>query len=104
MPSHLVGVPTGERLTYSTVELEISSFLRLTLSPWLARIEQAIANDPDLSPATQGCRFEVDGLLRADTATRAAYYTAALNPDTGWLTRDEVRGMESMPLEGQANG
>jgi HK97 family phage portal protein len=101
VPPHLIAVSTGERLTYSNVEMEAAEFLKFSLSPWLVRVEQALSSDPDLSPATQGCRFAVDELLRADTATRAQLYTAALNPDTGWMTRDEVRALENLPLEGQ---
>jgi HK97 family phage portal protein len=100
IPPHLVAVSTGERMTYSNVEMEAAEFLKFSLSPWLVRIEQALTSDTDLSPATQGCRFVVDELLRADTATRAQLYTAALNPQTGWMTRDEVRAIENLPLEG----
>jgi phage portal protein BeeE len=39
----------------------------------------------------------VDELLRSDTLSRAQYYTAALDPATGWLTKNEVRAMEGYP-------
>ena len=39
--------------------------------------------------------FNVEGLLRGDTAARTAYYTAAVN--NGWLTRNEVRSKENLP-------
>ena len=58
----------------------------------MVRIERAFSNDPDLCPGGAYLSFDLDGLLRADAATRAQVYTAALNPQTGWLTRDEVLG------------
>ena len=44
-------------------------------------------------------RFELDGLLRADAATRSEVYTRALDPVTGWMSRDEVRRLEDLPPE-----
>jgi HK97 family phage portal protein len=100
---HLVGVPTGERLTYVNAQEFGADFLRFSLAPWLARVEQAITADDDLSPSTQCCEFDVDRLLRADTATRAVWNTAALNPQTGWATRAEIRAMEGMSQEDLPN-
>ncbi|MCS5950034.1 hypothetical protein LNO88_11795 [Klebsiella pneumoniae subsp. pneumoniae] len=43
--------------------------------------------------------FSVEGLLRADSAGRAAYYTSALQ--NGWMSRNDVRRLENMPpIEG----
>jgi len=101
VPPHLVGVPPGERLTYTSAEMEAQEFLKFSLAPWLVRIEQALSADTDLSPATNHCEFLVDELLRADAATRAAFYTAALGGPNGpgWMTRDEVRALENLPAE-----
>jgi hypothetical protein len=44
-------------------------------------------------------KFEVDGLLRADSAGRAAFYKAALDPLSGWATRAEIRELEDLPRE-----
>jgi phage portal protein BeeE len=41
----------------------------------------------------------VDGFLRADAATRSEIYTRALNADTGWMTRAEVRELEDLSPE-----
>jgi hypothetical protein len=65
----------------------------------LRRIELAISHDRDLTFAHQFVRFEVDALLRPDSAGRAAFYTAALDPVTGWLDRVEVRRLEDLPPE-----
>ena len=45
------------------------------------------------------CEFLLDGLLRADSRTRAEVYEKALNPVTGWLRRDEVRRLENLEPE-----
>ena len=78
-------------------------FLTFTLAPWLRRIEQAISKDL-LSPAERQRyypKFSVEGLLRADSAARSAFYTAMVN--NGVLTRDEVRELEDRePMGGNA--
>ena len=43
--------------------------------------------------------FDLDGLLRADASARAQIYTQALNADTGWMTRREVRELENLNAE-----
>lgn len=74
-----------------------------TLGPWLRRIEQAISKDL-LSPFERTKyypKFAVEGLLRADSAGRAAFYAAMVN--NGILTRDEVRELEDRePMGGNA--
>ena len=43
--------------------------------------------------------FSVEGLLRADSAGRSAYYTTALQ--NGWMSRNDVRRLENLPpIEG----
>jgi hypothetical protein len=79
------------------VEQESINFVRYSLTPWLRRIELAISNDGDLTFERQFVKFEVDGLLRADAATRSEVYTRALDPLVGWLDVDEVRALEDLP-------
>jgi hypothetical protein len=43
--------------------------------------------------------FELEGLLRGDSAQRAVFYAAALNVETGWMNRNEVRALEDLPAE-----
>ncbi|MBN0437926.1 phage portal protein, partial [Pseudomonas aeruginosa] len=43
--------------------------------------------------------FAVEGLLRADSTARAAWYNTALQ--NGWMSRNEVRRLENLPpIEG----
>ncbi len=85
------------------LEQQMVGFLTFTLSPWLKRIEQSIVKDL-LTPAERARfypKFAVEGLLRADSAGRAAFYAAMVN--NGILTRDEVRELEDRePLGGNA--
>src|SRR5690606_12781441 len=75
-------------------------FLTFTLGPLLHRIEQQIQKDL-IRPADQGrfyAKFNVEGLLRTDSAVRAAFYGAMV--DKGIYTRDEVRELEDKPPMG----
>lgn len=78
-------------------------FLRYTLEPWLIRWEQEVNRKLFTDAERRAGMFfkhNVAGLLRPDPAGRAAFYTQALDPKTGWLLRDEVRELEDRnPLE-----
>ena len=97
IPPHMLGAPSADSMTYSNVEQESIEFVRYSLTPWLRRIELALSNDLDLTFRQQFVRFELDGLLRADAATRSEVYSRALDPVTGWMDRDEVRKLEDLP-------
>lgn len=99
VPAWAIDAPTGDSLTYSNTLEQNRSLVTHSLRPWLVRIERAISNDTDLCPGGTYVQFELDGLLRADAKTRAEQYEKALNPETGWLRRDEVRELEDLPPE-----
>src|SRR5215207_8963836 len=99
IPPHMLGAPTGDSMTYATVEQESIDFVRYSLTPWLRRIELAISGDRDLATQRQFVKFEIDGLLRADAATHSEVYARALDPVTGWMTRAEVRRFEDLEPE-----
>ncbi len=71
-------------------------FLTFTLRPYLTRLEQGIKKS--LIPAADRGRyfaeFSLEGLLRADSAARSAFYASAVQ--NGWMTRNEVRGLENL--------
>lgn len=103
VPPWMVG-HTEKSTSWGTgIEQQMIGFLTFTLAPWLRRIEQAISKDL-LSPSDRTryyAKFAVEGLLRADSAGRAAFYAAMVN--NGILTRDEVRELEDRaPLGGNA--
>ena len=41
--------------------------------------------------------FETKALLQTDVKTRFEAYSYALDPDKGWMSRDEVRKAENLP-------
>lgn len=99
VPPWIIGADSGESMTYSNTEQQSLHFATYSLRPWLVTIEQALSANRELFPAGTYCEFTLDALLRADSATRAQVYTAALNPDTGWMTRQEVRQLENLDPE-----
>jgi HK97 family phage portal protein len=103
IPPWMIGADTPGSMTYSNVESQSLGFVTYSLRPWLVAIEQAFTADDDLCPGGLYVEFLLDALLRADSATRAAVYTAALNPSTGWMRREEVRERENLDPEDPAD-
>jgi HK97 family phage portal protein len=96
VPPWMIGADTGGSLTYSNTENQMLAFVTHSLRPWLVLIEQALSADVDLCPPGVFCEFLVDALLRSDSQSRAEVYTRALDPVTGWMTREEVRRRENL--------
>lgn len=97
----LVGHP-GTASNFGTGREQIMlNFLMFTLRPILKRIESGIQKNL-LKPAERVkyyAEFSVEGLLRADTATRFEVYSKAVQ--NGLKTRNEVRALENdPPMEG----
>ncbi|MCL4065334.1 phage portal protein [Pseudomonas sp. GX19020] len=86
----------------TSVEQQVLLFQKFTLRRRLKRIEQAISKQL-LTPAERragyAAEFNLEGLLRGDSAGRASFYGSGL--DKGWLTINEVRAKENLgPVEG----
>jgi HK97 family phage portal protein len=101
VPAWAIDAPTGDSLTYANTLEQNRHFVTHSLRPWLVRIERAFSNDSDLCPGGTYLQFDLDGLLRADAAQRAEIYTKALNAETGWMTRAEVRELEDLSPESE---
>jgi len=101
VPSWMINGSSADSLTYSTVAEQARAFVTFSLRPYLVHIEQALGASPLFAPGTY-CQFELDGLLRGDPKARAEVYSAALNSETGWMNRAEVRALEDLPPEGGA--
>jgi HK97 family phage portal protein len=99
VPAWAIDAPTGDSLTYANVSEQNRALSTLSLRPWATRIETAISNDADLCPGGTYVQFDFDALLRAAPEARAQSYTAALNSETGWMRREEVRELEDLPPE-----
>lgn len=95
VPPHMLG--EMDRATYANAEQNNTEFLTYTLLPYLRRIEDGI-NAFMLSDADRRkyfAKFSVEGLLRADSSGRAAFYREGRVG--GWLTQNEIRRFEDLP-------
>lgn len=97
VPPHMIG-HTGKSTSWgSGIEQQNLGFLTFVLETWLNTIEQAISKDL-IEPTERGTYYAqhvVEGLMRADSAGRAALYSSAAQ--NGWMTREEIRGKENLP-------
>ncbi len=94
VPPHLIG--DLERSTNNNIEQQSLEFVIYSLRPWLVRWEQALSRSllTAADRPTFFVEFLVDGLLRGDLQTRYAAY--AVGRQWGWLSADDVRGIENM--------
>jgi len=99
VPPFMVGHTSKQSSWSSSLEGMNLQFLTHTLRPLLVNIEQEISRCLLNSDEDLYAEFSVEGLLRADSSGRAAYYTSALQ--NGWMSRNDVRRLENMPpIEG----
>lgn len=85
-----------EKSSFSNIEQQSLEFVKYTLDPWVVRWEQAIQKAL-LLPSEKGiyfARFNVDGLLRGDYASRMSGY--ATGRQNGWLSANDIREFEDM--------
>lgn len=92
MPAHKVG--HLEHATYSNIEHQSLEYVTDTLTPWLCRWEQEVkrklfANEPDVE-----AQFDVNELLRGDSAARGAYYRELWH--VGSLSQNDIRDKEGL--------
>jgi HK97 family phage portal protein len=94
VPPHLVG--DLEHATFSNIEHQSIDFVTHSVRPWVARWEQSLQQALIL-PSEQGkvfIKFNVDGLLRGDYASRMQGYATARQ--NGWLSANDIRELEDM--------
>jgi HK97 family phage portal protein len=98
VPAHMLNDSEGQ--SYSSMEQLMREFVQLTLMPIVRQYEQEF-NRKLLSPAERQAgfyfKFNVNALLRGDTATQSDYYRNGIR--TGWLKPNEVRQLEDLPPE-----
>lgn len=96
IPPHMIG--DLEHATFSNIEEQSLEFVQYTLQPWLIRWEQGMQRAL-LKPEEKGkiyFRFNVDGLLRGNYASRMQGYATGLN--NGFLSPNDIRSLEEMDL------
>lgn len=98
VPPFMVG-HTEKSTSWGTgLEQQLRMFYVLALRRRLKRIEQALEKQL-LSPTDRAAgvaiEFNVEGLLRGDSKSRAEFYASGLQ--NGWRTINEVRALENLP-------
>ena len=94
VPPHMVG--DLEKSSFSNIEQQSLEFVKYTLDPWLIRWEQSIFRALfNMEEKTEYfVKFNVEGLLRGDYATRMnGYATARQN---GWMSANDIRELENL--------
>jgi HK97 family phage portal protein len=91
IPPHLIG--DLDRATFSNIEQQSIEYVTYCILPWARRIEQEL-NYRLFNDRSQFAEFVLDGLLRGDSASRAAFYTSMSN--IGALSINEIREMENL--------
>ncbi len=97
VPPAMVGHGTAVSNWGTGREQIMLGFLAFVLRPYLVRIEQGIKKSL-LAPAERSRyypEYSVEGLLRADSAARASFYSTMVQ--NGLKTRNEVRALENDP-------
>lgn len=95
VPPHMIG-ETDKATSWGTgIEQMTIGFVQYSLRPWLVRIEQEL--NRKLFGREFFCEFNLDGLLRGDSKTRAEFYASGIQ--NGWIKPNEARKLENLPPE-----
>mgnify|MGYP003292500771 FL=1 len=102
VPLHMIG--DLDHATFSNIEHLSLEFVKYTLDPWLIRWEQSLMKTL-LSDSEKGkyfIKFNVEGLLRGDYASRMSGYATARQ--NGWMSANDIRELEDMNLIPEEDG
>ena len=102
VPLHMIG--DLDHATFSNVEHLSLDFVKYSLDPWIVRWEQGLQKAL-LSDSEKGqyfIKFNVDGLLRGDYASRMQGYSIGIQ--NGFLCPNDVRELEDMNLIPEEKG
>ena len=102
LPLHMIG--DIDYATFSNVEHLSLDFVKYSLDPWIVRWEQSLQKAL-LSDSEKGqyfVKFNVDGLLRGDYASRMQGYATARQ--NGWMSANDIRELEDMNMLSEEEG
>lgn len=101
VPPFMVGHTQNSTSWGTGLEQQQIGFLTFAMRPYLVRIEQSVKKQL-LRPAERSklyAEFVIEGLMRADSAGRAALYSSFAQ--NGVMSRNEIRSRENLsPVEG----
>ena len=97
VPPHML-MDTEKSTSWGTgIEQQSLGFLVFTLRPWITRLEQRFTRI--IRPEKTYARFSIEGLLRADSAQRAAFYRTMW--ELGAFSTNDILALEERaPVEG----
>ena len=85
-----------EKSSFSNIEQQSLEFVKYTLDPWVVRWEQNLQRillNID-EKKDYFFKFNVDGLLRGDYASRMTGYATARQ--NGWMSANDIRELENL--------
>lgn len=94
VPPHMVG--DLEKSSFSNIEQQSLEFVKYTLDPWVIRWEQALYRSllTEEEKKELFFKFNVEGLLRGDYASRMSGYATARQ--NGWMSANDIRELEDL--------
>ena len=94
VPPHMLA--DLEKSSFSNIEQQSLEFVKYTLAPWVARIEQALKKSLLLPDEKKHYffSFNLEGLLRGDYQSRMNGY--AIARQNGWMSANDIRELENM--------
>lgn len=94
VPPHMLA--DLEKSSFSNIEQQSLEFVKYTLDPWVVRWEQSIQRTLFTSEEKRlyFVKFNVEGLLRGDYASRMSGYATARQNE--WMSANDIRELENM--------
>jgi HK97 family phage portal protein len=94
VPPHMVG--DLEKSSFSNIEQQSLEFVKYTLDPWVIRWEQSIQRTLLSTEEKKKyfVKFNVEGLLRGDYASRMQGYATARQ--NGWMSANDIRELKTL--------
>ena len=94
VPPHMLA--DLEKSSFSNIEQQSLEFVKYTLDPWVVRWEQSLCRVlfSESEKSDYFIRFNVDGLLRGDYASRMSGYATARQ--NGWMSANDIRELENL--------
>lgn len=94
VPPHMLA--DLEKSSFSNIEQQSLEFVKYTLDPWCVRWEQSMSRVllSESEKPQHFIKFNVDGLLRGDYASRMTGYATARQ--NGWMSANDIRELENL--------
>ena len=98
IPPHMLGETERSTSWGTGIEQQALGFVTFTLRPWLTRFERRISKHL-LNPGPVYAKYQLDELMRGDSAARAAFYRQMWELGA-FSTNDILAAEQRQPVEG----